>query len=344
MASSRHSTSEVTISSQLGPMSQTLPSSQMTRTAAEDRPLPQLNIQDLRMIATDIKDTLSAAISELRIDIRALSDRVQAAELMADRQDLQLHKTTRHVDTHTLQLREMQRHLEDLDNRGRRHNLRVRGMPESIEGDQITHATTSLFNGLLRRPIQTPIEFERIHRALRPKGKDTDPPRDIICCLSSFKLKEEILKQARGVPQIVHEGKIVQIYQDLSGITLQHRRDLKPLLDALRANNITYKWKFPFCLAASSHGRTAYLKVPEDLPVFCDTLHIPRVEVPNWYADFRRSAVRRELPPEEPMEASDTGHRRRRSPSVTPPHGAYRTHRRNQSPHSPSSRRPRRGR
>lgn len=36
-----------------------------------------LCIQDLRAIAADIKDTLSAAISELRVDILSLTDRVQ---------------------------------------------------------------------------------------------------------------------------------------------------------------------------------------------------------------------------------------------------------------------------
>lgn len=86
----------------------------------------------------------------------------------------------------------MQRHLEDLDNRGRRHNLRVRGIPEVIEGDQIIPSVTGLFNSLLNRPYQTSIMMERIHRALRPKGRDTDPPRDIVCCLVDFKLKDRL--------------------------------------------------------------------------------------------------------------------------------------------------------
>lgn len=139
---------------------------------------------------------------------------------------------------------------------------------------------TELFNGLLDRPPQTRIELERIHRALRPKGKETDPPRDIICCIVDCKLKEDILRQARGKHplQCAH----LQIFQDLSGITLQQRRNLKPLLDVLPARGILYRWKFPFCLTATHLGRTALLKVPEDLPQFCDSLGIPLVDVPNW--------------------------------------------------------------
>lgn len=191
-------------------------------------------MQDLRTIAEDIKDTLSAAISELRLDIRALSDRVLTVERVTERHDVTIRKAANRIDSHTLQMRDMQRHLEDLDNRGRHHNLRVRGLPEAIEGEQIAPTVTGIFNGLLNRPPHTPIDMDRIHRALRPKGRETDPPRDIICCIIDFKLKEEIIRQARSRPQILHDGRAIQIYQDLSGITLQHRRDLKPLLDALR--------------------------------------------------------------------------------------------------------------
>lgn len=107
----------------------------------------------------------------------------------------------------------------------------------------------------------------------------------------------------------------VQIFQDLSGITLQHRRGLKPLLDTLRAKGIRYKWKFPFCLSATDQGHTALLKVPEDLPLFCDILGILQVAVPDWYADFRHSVDRPGKRPEEPMETQATRSHRRRSPS-----------------------------
>lgn len=179
-------------------------------------------------------------------------------------------------------------------------------MPESIEGDQISLVVISLFNGLLNRPLQSTIEMERIHRALRPKGRDTDPPRDIVCCLVDYKFKEEILQQARSRPHLTYETATIQIFQDLSGITLQHHRDLKPLLDTLCNKGIHYKWEFPFCSSTTIHGRTALLKVPEDLPHFCETLGIPQVEVPNWYANFRYAVGRMEKQQEEPMEAQET--------------------------------------
>lgn len=126
---------------------------------------------------------------------------------------------------------------------------------------QIPNAVTSIFNSVLGRCLQEAIAMDRIHCALRPKGKDTDPPRDIVCCLTDYRVKKDILRMARD-KRLTHENAPIQIFQDLSGITLKHRRDLRPLLDVLRAKDIKYKWKFPFCLSVSHQGRSALLKVP----------------------------------------------------------------------------------
>lgn len=343
MAPSRHSSSQDSGTHTSGQVPTPQGPYPLTSGMTENPQHPGLNINDLKAIANDIKDTLSAAIAELRMDIHTLNDRVADVEKTSAKHDTVLRKATRKIDTHTLQLREAQRRIEDLDNRGRRHNLRIRGMTEAIDAEHLSPAVSELFNGLLDRPPQTRIDMERIHRALRPKGRENDPPRDIICCIVDYQLKEAILKQARNKHPLQYQGAHIQIFQDLSGITLQHRRDLKPLLDVLRTHGILYRWKFPFCLAATHLGRTAFLKVPEDLPYFCDSLGIPLVEVPAWYAEFRHYTSGKQSPHAEPMEAQGSQYRRRRSPS------ADRTHATSQGPQhsnghmtSPRARRARR--
>lgn len=209
--------------------------------AASQTSHQQPSLNDLCTVETDIKDSLFAAIMDLRHKIQAIAERVQAVEKKAAHQQTGITKIHHTVDTHTLQLRDLQRHVEDLDNRGRRHNLRVRGLPESVSTDQIIPTVTALFNQILDKPRQTPINMERIHRSLRPRGRETDPPSDIICCLTDSKIKEEILRKARNKTQLEHEGHIVHIYQDLSAITLRHRRDLRPLLEVLNNKGIQYR-------------------------------------------------------------------------------------------------------
>lgn len=156
-------------------------------------------------------------------------------------------------------------------------------MPETIHHTQLAQATIAVFRDLLGRLPKSPIDYECLHRALRPKGRDTDPPRDIVCCLVNFKLKEEILHRSRDRHNLMYQGTDIKKFQDLSPITLQNRRDLRPLLDLLCANGIQYYWKLPFCLMASAQGIT----------VFCEVLNIPRSELPDWYRTLRPPHLRR---------------------------------------------------
>lgn len=93
---------------------------------------PQLSLQDLRAVATNIKDTLSAAILDLLLKLQAIAGRVQKVENATVVQHTAIKRVAYRVDSHTLQLRDLQRHVEELDNRGRRHNLRIRGLPEIV--------------------------------------------------------------------------------------------------------------------------------------------------------------------------------------------------------------------
>lgn len=102
---------------------------------------PALSLHNLQMVAADIKDTLtaafSAAIADLRHDLQDKADRVQETEAVTTQHDAQIEHIHLIQDTHTLHIWDMQRHMEDLDNRGHKNNLRGRGVPKSIENDQI---------------------------------------------------------------------------------------------------------------------------------------------------------------------------------------------------------------
>lgn len=108
----------------------------------------------------------------------------------------------------------------------------------------------SIFNQLLEEPSAHSIKLDRAHRALCPKGASSQP-RDILCCVQDFELKERIMVKARHQRTTDFEGSFLQLYPDLSWLTLQKRCHLKPLLSLLRDRDIPYRWGFhpllPFC-------------------------------------------------------------------------------------------------
>lgn len=144
--------------------------------------------------------------------------------------------------------------------------------------DQIPSVLQRVFNSLLEKLEDTAIDFVRAHRALRARGPDTLPPRDIICCLQNFALKEEIMFNTCRSDQIVFNGVCIKLFQDLSQITLKNLRALRPLLDKLREKDIRYTWCFPFALLVTFEGRQHTLRTPDDLLEFFTALQIDPID------------------------------------------------------------------
>lgn len=117
--------------------------------------------------------------------------------------ELQLAYTDLHRDHKSLSdtVFQLQAHLEDLDNRNRCNNLRVRGVPESVT--DLFPAVQRLFKSLL--PVSPAANFasDQIHRALCPKPPDEKPPRDIVLFLKYYLINEEILRASCNTPNIL---------------------------------------------------------------------------------------------------------------------------------------------
>lgn len=71
--------------------------------------------------------------------------------------------------------------VEDPDNRNRRNNLRLRGIPEAVT--DLIAAANKLFHTLLPSAPATAFVCDRIHRALSPNPPADKPQWDVIICL-----------------------------------------------------------------------------------------------------------------------------------------------------------------
>lgn len=148
----------------------------------------------------------------------------------------------------------MQAQVEDLDNRNRRHNIRLRGVPETVT--DLMQTVSKIFHNLLPDKPMSAFKCDRIHRALRPKPTPDKPPRDIIMCMKDFLTKEEIMHASRTTPNIAFEGNRLQIYPDISPATLDRRRRMKEVTNILQTARIRYRWGFPFKLTIPHNGTT----------------------------------------------------------------------------------------
>ncbi|CAH2297448.1 Hypothetical predicted protein [Pelobates cultripes] len=239
---------------------------------------------DLELMFSKMERSFGDKIQSLHKEVSQIGHRVQTLEEEGKARALHITNIQSLQQTHNEAILFLQRKIEDLDNRGRRNNLRIRGLPETQEGEteDIILLLTGLFNKILGRPLDTVIKFDRTHRAIRPRALSQDTTRDIICKIHHFPLKEAILQKARRLRNIKHGDHQVLIFQDLTQSTLIARRALQPITAALSDMNIRYRWVYPFALVVTQQGTTYSISTPTDVQAFQQALKLPKDTVEDW--------------------------------------------------------------
>ncbi|CAH2310621.1 Hypothetical predicted protein [Pelobates cultripes] len=147
---------------------------------------------------------------------------------------------------------------------------------------QVHHPNHSYDRQLTDLPPEARLYIDRVHRALRPKPPPLAPSQDVICYIQDTQLKEDIMKEARRERSWRYKGQTVELYNDLSHLTLQTRRALRPITTLLQGDQIRYRWHFLFTLTARNDNIEASIRLPADVPILLNTLRLPATPVMDW--------------------------------------------------------------
>lgn len=107
---------------------------------------------------------------------------------------------------------------EDLENEGRRKNLRLLGLHEQAEGNK---SLFNFVNNMLPRWLGYPdktFTLERIHCMLAPAKPDQN--RAVLVRFLKFQEKEFVYRETRQC-EIMHDGIKLSFSQDLSAVTVR---------------------------------------------------------------------------------------------------------------------------
>ncbi|OCT85264.1 hypothetical protein XELAEV_18023428mg [Xenopus laevis] len=190
----------------------------------------------LQAVQLLFKTELSAAVAEFAKQLRDLGYRVDTLEQHSDANSMSLQDDQVQLNLHLLTL---QNKVEDLENRSRRGNLRLRA------GSDWTW----------RGPP------ERMHRALgRPRN---NLPRDFVMKLHHVEVRDMALQAARRLPrESLQHG--MQLFADLAPTTLLKRKQMQPVTAILLKQKIKYKWGFPFSLMFPWEGKQCTIRTLEE--------------------------------------------------------------------------------
>lgn len=272
--------------------------------------------------------SMKEELSEIKTDMRHIASRIEAIEESTTLLTNHSEHMEKVVQSQSREIYKLKMQLDDLENRSRRNNIRIKGLPESVQDKDIHSVLTQLFNELLQQDGATDLHIERAHRVYRPKNIQAEQPRDVLCYLQSFKTKEEILRKARMVKRIEWEGCDLSFFQDISRLTLYARSLLQPITRELRGKNIKYRWLFPFGLLFSYQNKSYTIRSPEDIPPVLHKLDLGDITIKDWTLTDEADAAFPELPPLDPWQrATPIQTRRQKVIEKIPPRTPHKSQR-----------------
>ena len=247
----------------------------MSSAAAEEPSLSFLatEIRAIRMSTQNIEqDTkeIKATVEDIEGKISTLSSRMDEAEKRIAAVESTADTSEQHVKVFQEKI-QLQERVEDLDNRGRRCNIKILGIPELKEGKDMIQFLQQEIPNMLEHRFPT-LEIQRAHRV--PTGppkreqREGDRPRPVMVNMLRYQVKEEILRAAREKGQIMWQGARIMFFPDYSKQTMERRVSFKQVKTDLKNRGVEYMLRFPATLEIKHNGARHRFASPEDASEF----------------------------------------------------------------------------
>uniref|UniRef100_A0A5F8H6I8 L1 transposable element RRM domain-containing protein n=1 Tax=Monodelphis domestica TaxID=13616 RepID=A0A5F8H6I8_MONDO len=199
-------------------------------------------------------------------EIQSLRTRIQQLESS----DLTRQQDTIKQNQKNEKIEENMKHLihktEDLENRSRRDNLRINGLPED-------HDKRKSLDIILQEIIfkncpdileqEGKVEIDRIHRSPPVLNPQLTTPRNVIAKFKNYQTKEKILQAAKKKSFRYH-GTTVRITQDLAASTLKKRKAWNMIFRKARKLGLLPRINYPAKLTIFLQGKVwSFNKIEE---------------------------------------------------------------------------------
>ncbi|KAG8539029.1 hypothetical protein GDO81_021584 [Engystomops pustulosus] len=190
------------------------------------------------------------------------------------------------------QIRELQRQMsasidraDDLENRLRRNNVRVVGLPEKVEGsDPVSFFENWLKNMLPADTFSPFFTVERAHRVPFRPGPPGGNPRPFLARLLHFRDRDSILRAVRTKGEILYANSRVSFYPDFSASVRKQRAQFTEVRARLRDKGYKYSMMYPAKLRIVDGQKTRFFTCP--------------TEALHWADAAPRAPAARPAPPE----------------------------------------------
>ncbi|XP_064415947.1 uncharacterized protein LOC135357633 [Latimeria chalumnae] len=252
---------------------------------AADNPLPDdvtsgpatsaelANLMNLMQVMAADVTSIRNNIAEMRGSLESLGQRVSGVEAKMGRlgevtedHEARLIRVEGELAHQSRYAGDLWDRVQDLENRSRRNNIRVIGVPENVEGNGVSGPTMLLkiLQDCLPLGESDSIEVERAHRTRGLKPPPDQRPRPIIARLLRFQDRERILKLAREAGELYWRGGGIMIFPDMSRELAAQRKRFTPARHRCMELGLRYALQYLAVLRVTVEGRMYRFDDPEE--------------------------------------------------------------------------------
>lgn len=235
-------------------------------TSEPGKPEPTLKevlnaVNSCRGSLTNLSDQLRGLKEELRSMSQELQKAAERASILEERlsqaEDV-LHQLQQEFKVMQTQLDTYKFKMDEMENRLRRHNMRVMGLPEKSEGP----CPEEFLEGWLREVFGAEIfsrffSIERAHRVPTKGATSGTRPRPLIMKLFNYKDKVTLMQKSRERGDIFYNGARISLYPDYSPELQKKRAGFADIKRSLRTL-ISYALQYPARLRIEALGATQF--------------------------------------------------------------------------------------
>lgn len=224
--------------------------------------------KDTKADITSLKQEFGAETASLRSSHAQTASTVQEIEGAINRHDSSITRMESAISELNREIGKLKDRNDDLENRSRRQNLRIIGIPEDVESGNPTAFMASFFNEVMGDEINDHLVLDRAHRSLAPKPKSGERARPMIVRMHYYSDKDNILRVSRNKGELKFRGARVHIFPDMSAELSRRRAAFTSIKAKLRQAGITYGLYHPAELRLTFNGAPHSFKAPADAEEF----------------------------------------------------------------------------
>lgn len=221
------------------------------------------------------EEILRSELSAIRNEFASHMSVVQSLCSKMDLLTGEMREQKKVVADHDRRVAALEQQVVDLQDRNRRCNLRLVGLPEGSEKDDPLGFLKRSLPAWLPSLAGKEIEVERAHRVYTRLSSDRAKPRVFIFKLLRYTDRELILRAARlHAPVKTSDGATLSFFPDFSPATAKRRSAFAPVRKEMREAGIQNFLLYPATLKVIlNQGGPKLLYSPEEARVFLDPIH-----------------------------------------------------------------------